>query len=58
MRYRVYRDHGVEGDYRLVPGGLHGVALRAPWGRPVPLPRAHAWAGLVAQELDRFEQDS
>ena len=45
---------GVDGDYRLLPGGLHGVAVRAPWGRPVRLPRAHAWARLVADELDRF----
>lgn len=45
---------GVDGDYRLLPGGLHGVALRAPWGRPVRLPRARTWARLVADELDRF----
>jgi dienelactone hydrolase len=45
---------GVEGDYRVVRGGLHGVALRAPWGRPVRLPRAGAWERLVAAELERF----
>jgi pimeloyl-ACP methyl ester carboxylesterase len=45
---------GVDGDYRLLPGGLHGVAVRAPWGKPVRLPRAGAWARLVAQELERF----
>ncbi len=46
---------GVEGDYTLVPGALHGIALRAHWGRPVPLPRAHAWANLVAGEVARFQ---
>src|SRR5437773_2206652 len=25
------------------PGAVHGMALRAHWGRPVPLPRAGAW---------------
>ena len=24
---------GVEGDYTLIPGAVHGVALRAHWGR-------------------------
>ena len=28
------------GSYALIPGALHGIALRAPAGRPVPLPRA------------------
>lgn len=42
---------GVAGRYELIPGGLHGIALRAHWGRPVPLPRAGAWARLVAAQL-------
>jgi dienelactone hydrolase len=46
---------GVDGEYTLVNGGLHGVALRAHWGRPVPLPRAGTWARLVADELRRFQ---
>ena len=46
---------GVEGEYTLIPGALHGVALRAHWGRAVPLPRARAWARLVADELERFQ---
>ncbi len=50
------RSLGVDGDYRLVNGALHGVALRAPWGEPVPLPRASAWARLVADELERFQR--
>lgn len=45
---------GAEGEYTLVRGGLHGVAVRAPSGRLVPLPRAAKWASLVADELNRF----
>jgi pimeloyl-ACP methyl ester carboxylesterase len=49
------RGLGVDGEYTPVKGGLHGVALRAHWGRPVPLPRAATWARLVGDELRRFE---
>ena len=44
---------GVEGSYSMIPGALHGIALRAHWGRPIPLPRASRWADLVAAELER-----
>ena len=46
---------GIDGEYRLLPGAVHGMALRAHWGRPLPLPRAGAWARCVARELERFE---
>ena len=46
---------GVEGDYTLITGATHGIALRAHWGRPIPLPRASTWAALVAGELERFQ---
>jgi dienelactone hydrolase len=46
---------GVEGEYTLIPGALHGIALRAHWGRALPLPRAHTWARLVANELVRVQ---
>jgi dienelactone hydrolase len=45
---------GAEGEYTLIRGGLHGVALRAPSGRLLALPRAWTWASLVADELARF----
>ncbi len=45
---------GATGEYTLIRGGLHGVAVRAPSGRLVPLPRASKWASLVASELTRF----
>jgi dienelactone hydrolase len=41
---------GVEGDYSVIRGALHGVAVRVA-GRTVPLPRAGTWARLVAAEL-------
>ena len=41
---------GVEGDYTVIRGALHGIAVRVA-GRPVPLPAAGTWARLVATEL-------
>jgi len=46
---------GIEGTYTLLEGAVHGLALRAPWGTPLPLPRARRWAELVADELSRFQ---
>jgi len=48
---------GAEGRYVLIPGAVHGLALRAPWGGLVPLPRAKRWAELVEEELRRFTRD-
>lgn len=42
---------GAAGRYELIPGALHGIALRAHWGRPLPLPRAAAWERRVAAQL-------
>jgi pimeloyl-ACP methyl ester carboxylesterase len=46
---------GVDGEYTLIPGAVHGIALRRRSGRPVPLPRARRWAELVEAELARFQ---
>jgi pimeloyl-ACP methyl ester carboxylesterase len=46
---------GADGEYTIIRGAVHGMALRAHWGRPVPLPRARTWARLVAEELRRFQ---
>jgi pimeloyl-ACP methyl ester carboxylesterase len=43
---------GVDGTYALIPGALHGIALRARTGRPIPLPRAGEWARRVAAQLE------
>jgi acetyl esterase/lipase len=44
---------GVTGDYTLIPGAVHGIALRPLGLGLVPLPRARRWAELVAVELER-----
>ncbi|HZT53851.1 MAG TPA: hypothetical protein VE995_05675, partial [Gaiellaceae bacterium] len=41
---------GAAGRYELLPGALHGIALRA-GGWLVPLPRAGAWERRVAAQL-------
>jgi dienelactone hydrolase len=46
---------GADGTYTIIPGALHGVAIRAHWGRALPLPRAGTWLRLVADELQRFQ---
>lgn len=43
---------GAAGRYELIPGALHAIALRAHWGRPVPLPRAAAWERRIAAQLE------
>ena len=48
------RERGAKGRYVLIPGALHGVALRAPWEGLVALPKAERWAELVEEELGRF----
>jgi dienelactone hydrolase len=46
---------GAEGTYTSIPGAVHGLAVRSPRGRLVPLPRASRWADLCADRLARFE---
>jgi pimeloyl-ACP methyl ester carboxylesterase len=48
------RERGADGSYILVPGAVHGIALRSPWGTLLALPKAQRWAELVEQELRRF----
>jgi pimeloyl-ACP methyl ester carboxylesterase len=45
---------GVPGTYELIPGAVHGAALRSPWGALVPLPRAAAWANRAAALVERY----
>ena len=51
------RARGAEGRYVLISGGVHGMALRAPWGRLVTLPGAGRWAELVEEEFRRFADE-
>ena len=46
---------GVPGSYALIPGGLHGCAVRLPSGQLVRLPRWRAWIDGVAAGLERFQ---
>ncbi len=46
---------GVEGSYTVIAGGVHGLAVRGPAGRLLPLPRASTWERLAAAQLARFE---
>ena len=48
------RDLGVDVEYTPVVGGVHGLAVRAPWGGLLRLPRAGRWASLVRGELRRL----
>jgi pimeloyl-ACP methyl ester carboxylesterase len=52
------RDRGIETTHSLVSGGMHGVAVHVPGGGLLRLPRAGHWATLVAEELERFQEDS
>jgi dienelactone hydrolase len=45
------RARGVDASYTLIPGAVHGIAVRVPSGSLVPLPKAKRWAELVAGEL-------
>ena len=42
---------GVEGTYALIPGGLHGAALRRRSGAILRLPRSQAWIDGVGERL-------
>ena len=44
---------GALGDYTLIPGALHGIALRTHRRGAVPLPRARTWLRHAAAEVAR-----
>lgn len=46
---------GVDGTYTVIPGAVHGMALRTPWGGLVTLPRARRWADLAGRVVARFQ---
>jgi pimeloyl-ACP methyl ester carboxylesterase len=48
---------GVEGTYALIPGAVHGIALRRPGGGLVTLPRAARWDELAAVQVARYRED-
>jgi pimeloyl-ACP methyl ester carboxylesterase len=49
------RARGIEASYHVIRGALHAIALPAPGGGSIPLPRAREWQRLTAAEVDRFQ---
>jgi pimeloyl-ACP methyl ester carboxylesterase len=52
--YERARDRGVDAHRTVIGGAVHPIALRAPWGGTVAMPRAARWAELVGEELELF----
>ncbi len=52
--YERARARGVDAERTVIGGAIHPIALRAPWGGTVPMPRAGRWVELVGAELERF----
>ena len=52
--FKRARALGVEGTYTVIPGAVHGIALRRRSGKLVTLPRAARWAELAAADVARF----
>ena len=52
--YELARARGGDAARTIIPGAIHPIALRAPWGGLVPMPRAARWVELLSEELDRF----
>ena len=46
---------GIDGSYELIRGGLHGCAVRGPFGSLVRLPRWREWVDGVAAGVERFQ---
>ncbi len=52
--YELARARGIDATRTIIPGAIHPIALRAPWGGLVSMPRAGRWAELVSDELELF----
>ena len=52
--YELARARGVDAVRTIIPGAIHPIALRPPWGGLLPMPRASRWAAVVSGELERF----
>ena len=52
--YERAKERGVDAHRTVIPGAIHPIALRTPWGGTVAMPRAGRWAELVGEELERF----
>jgi hypothetical protein len=45
---------GATGTYETIAGGLHGIALRAHWGKPIRLPHAARWERRIVARLEKL----
>jgi dienelactone hydrolase len=54
--YERAKARGIDATYTLIPGALHGIAVRAPRGTTVPLPRARAWSRYVASAVETWAE--
>jgi dienelactone hydrolase len=54
--YERAKARGIDAAYTIIPGALHGIAVRGPLGRPVALPRARAWARYVASAVETWAE--
>src|SRR5262249_49789345 len=52
--YERAQARGIDASYTLIPGALHGIAVRGPGGRTLALPRAGAWARYVASAVEAW----
>jgi dienelactone hydrolase len=52
--YERAKASGIDATYTLIRGALHGIAVRGPRGKPVPLPRARTWARYVASAVETW----
>ena len=52
--YKLALARGIDTERTVIDGAIHPIALRAPWGATIPMPRAGRWASLVGAELERF----
>jgi dienelactone hydrolase len=49
---------GAEGTYTLIPGALHGAAVRWPSGGLLRLPRWKAWVDQTERHVTRFTKSA
>jgi dienelactone hydrolase len=54
--YERAKARGIDASYTLIPGAVHGIAVRGPRGRPVALPRARTWARYVASAVETWAE--
>ena len=52
--YQKALARGIDTERTVIAGAVHPIALRAPWGGTVPMPKSGRWAALVGEELERF----